>query len=135
LEVSPAGRKWRRLKYRFVGKEKRLSLGVYPDVSLKEARSRRDEARKLLAKGVDPSANRKAEKLSIATRQKNTFELVTREWHTTHSPNWSKRHSTRLHRLFERDIFPYIGQRPISELTPQEMLAVVRRIEARMQLS
>ena len=80
LEVSPAGGKWWRLKYRIAGKEKRLSLGVYPDVSLREVRERRDAARKLLADGIDPSEDRKAKKLALADKAANSFELVTREW-------------------------------------------------------
>src|SRR5271169_451957 len=75
LEVSPAGGKWWRLKYRFDGKEKRLSLGVYPNVSLKDARDRRDAARKLLADGIDPSENRKAQKAGRADRAANSFEV------------------------------------------------------------
>ncbi|HEX4650490.1 MAG TPA: Arm DNA-binding domain-containing protein, partial [Granulicella sp.] len=80
LEISPTGGKWWRLKYRFAGKEKRLSLGVYPDVNLKKARERREDARKLLADGIDPSANRKATKAATADRAFNSFEVVTREW-------------------------------------------------------
>jgi len=85
LEISPAGGKWWRLKYRFGRKEKWLSLGVYPDVSLKDARDRRDEARKLLAGGVDPSENRKAAKSARADRASNSFEVVAREWFATYS--------------------------------------------------
>jgi len=80
LEVSPKGGKWWRLKYRSLGKEKRLSLGVYPDVSLKVARDRRDDARKLLAEGIDPSENRKAQKSSTGEKAANSFEVVAREW-------------------------------------------------------
>jgi len=85
LEISPAGGKWWRLKYRFGRKEKWLSLGVYPDVSLKDARDRRDEARKLLAGGIDPSENRKAAKSARADRASNSFEVVAREWFATYS--------------------------------------------------
>ena len=131
LEVSPAGGKWWRLKYRFDGKEKRLSLGVYPDVSLKDARDRRDEARKLLANGIDPSEYRKAQKSAHADRAVNSFEVVTREWFAKHSPTWAVSHSKRLIRLFERDIFPWIGKRPIAEITGPEILTIVRRIESR----
>jgi hypothetical protein len=80
LEISPTGGKWWRLKYRFDGKEKRLSLGVYPNVSLKDARDRRDTARKLLADGIDPSENRRAQKSAHADRAANSFEVVAREW-------------------------------------------------------
>ena len=131
LEVSPSGGRWWRLKYRFAGKEKRLSLGIYPEVSLKEARDRRDNARRLLGQGVDPSANRKASKLATVDRLSNSFEVVTREWFGKHSPNWAESHSCRVIRLFERDIFPYIGGQAIADITPPELLAVMRRIESR----
>jgi hypothetical protein len=93
LEVSPFGGRWWRLKYRFEGKEKRLSLGVFPDVSLKDARDRRDAARKLLADGIDPSENRKAQKSAQAERAANSFEVVAREWFAKYSPNWAASHS------------------------------------------
>jgi integrase len=131
LEVSPAGGKWWRLKYRFDGREKRLSLGVYPDVSLKDARERRDAARKLLADGTDPSENRKAQKSARADRAANSFEVVAREWYAKYSATWAKDHGNRIIRRFERDIFPWIGGRPIAEVTAPELLNVVRRIEDR----
>jgi integrase len=131
LEVSPTGGKWWRLKYRFDGKEKRLSLGVYPDVSLKDARDRRDASRKLLADGIDPSENRKAMKSARADRVANSFEVVAREWFAKYSATWAANHGDRLIRRFKRDIFPWIGGRPIAEVTAPELLAVVRRIENR----
>lgn len=131
LEVSPAGGKWWRLKYRFDGKEKRLSLGVYPDVSLKDARDRRDASRKLLSDGVDPSENRKAQKATKQERAANSFEVVAREWYEKHAPNWVDHHGDRIIRRFERDIFPWIGGKPIADVTAPELLAVVRRIESR----
>lgn len=131
LEVSPSGGKWWRLKYRFDGKEKRLSLGVYPDVSLKDARERRDAARKLLANGIDPSENRKAQKSARADRAANSFEVVAREWFAKYSPTWAKDHGNRIIRRFERDIFPWIGDRPVAEITAPELLTAVRRIEDR----
>ena len=131
LEISPAGGKWWRLKYRFDGKEKRISLGIYPDVSLKDARDRRDEARKLLANGIDPSENRKAAKSSRLERTANSFEVVAREWFAKYSQTWAKNHSYRIIRRFDRDIFPWIGGRPIAEINAPELLAVVRRIENR----
>ncbi len=86
LELAPSGGKWWRLKYRVDGKEKRLSLGVYPDVSLKDARNRRDEARKLLVHGIDPSEHRKAKRTAKAEQAANSFEAVAREWYTR-NPN------------------------------------------------
>lgn len=131
LEVSPAGGKWWRLKYRYEGREKRVSLGVYPDVSLRDARDRRDASRKLLADGIDPSENRKATKSASADRASNSFEVVTREWFVKFSSEWAPSHRDRIVRLFERDIFPWIGGRPISEVTAPELLTALRRIEAR----
>lgn len=131
LEVSPAGGKWWRLKYRHAGKEKRLSLGVYPEVPLKEARTRRDEARKLLAEGVDPSAHRKVNKAAIVERAANSFEAVAREWYAKHADGWAEGHGNRILRRLERDIFPWLGGRPIAEISAPELLAVIRRIENR----
>jgi integrase len=131
LEVSPAGGKWWRLKYRFTGKEKRLSFGVYPEVGLKVARSRRDEARKLLGAGVDPAVNRKAINAARAGRAANGFEVVTREWFAKYSVHWAESHSSRMFRLFERDVFPWIGTRPIADISTPELLTVIRRIESR----
>ena len=131
LEVSPAGGKWWRLKYRYDGKEKRLSLGVYPDVSLKAARERRDDARKLLTSNIDPSANRKAIKSGRDDRAANSFEVIAREWFANHSKGWAPSHSTRLLRRLERDVFPIIGGKPIAEVNAPALLTMARRIEAR----
>ena len=129
LEVSPSGGKWWRLKYRFDGKEKRLSLGVYPDVTLKMARERRDNARKLLADGIDPSENRKAQKL--ANSGENSFKVIAREWYAKHSANWTADHGDRIIRRFERDIFPWVGNKPIAKVTAPELLSAIQRIEKR----
>jgi integrase len=131
LEVAPAGGKWWRFKYRFAEKEKRLSLGVYPDVSLKMARERRDEARRMLANGIDPGVQRKAQKAAVLTRSANSFEVVAREWYAKFEPTWVNSHGDRIIRRLERDIFPWLGAAPISEVKPPEILSVVRRIEHR----
>lgn len=131
LLLTPGGGKWWRLKYRMDGKEKLLSLGIYPDVGLKEARERRDEARKLLADGVDPSDNRKAAKSAKVERAANSFEVVAREWFAKYSTTWNENHGNRIIRRLERDIFPWIGGRPIAEVTAPELLATVQRIEKR----
>ncbi|HQR02849.1 MAG: integrase arm-type DNA-binding domain-containing protein [Proteobacteria bacterium] len=131
LEVAPAGGKWWRLKYRFGGKEKRLSLGVYPDVGLKEARERRDGARKLLAEGVDPGEHRKEQKAAKADRASNSFEAIAREWFGKFSPNWAQSHADKIISRFERDVFPWIGARPIAEINAPELLRAMRRIEER----
>jgi integrase len=131
LVVTPNGGKWWRLKYRFGGKEKGHSLGIYPDVSLKEARERRDEARRLLANGTDPSEHRKARKAAKNDQAANSFEVVAREWFAKNSPNWAKNHANRIIRRLERDIFPWIGGKPIADISPPQLLEVVRRIEER----
>lgn len=117
LQVSPSGGKWWRLKYRFDGKERKLALGVYPDVRLKDARDRRDEARKLLANGIDPSENRKIQKAAHTDRAANSFDVVAREWFAKYANTWAASHSERVVRLFERDIFPWIGARPVADVT------------------
>jgi hypothetical protein len=129
LEVSPTGGKWWRWKYRYNGKENRLSFGIYPDVSLKSAREKRDAARQQLAANVDPSAARKAEKLTQAGA--TSFEAIAREWHAKFSPGWAKSHEDRILRRLERDLFPWLGRRPIAEIKAPELLAVLRRIESR----
>jgi integrase len=131
LLVTPAGGRWWRLKYRFEGKEKLLALGTYPDVSLKEARERRDAARKLLADGIDPGLNRKAHKAARVMATANSFELVAREWYEQQAGNWVAAHGTRIIRRLERDIFPHIGSRPIADVTAPELLDAIRRIEKR----
>jgi integrase len=131
LEVRPTGAKWWRLKYRFGGLSKLLSLGVYDEVSLRKARERRDEARKFLADGIDPSQHRKATKAARADRAANSFEVVAREWYEKQAPGWAEHHGDRILRRFERDIFPWIGGRPVAEVTAPELLAVLRRIEER----
>ncbi len=131
LIVTPSGGKWWRFRYRFDSKEKLLSLGVYPDVGLKDARDRRDAARKLLAESIDPGENRKAQKATKQDRAANSLEVVAREWYAKHAPNWAEHHGDRIIRRFERDIFPWIGGKPIADVTAPELLAVVRRIESR----
>ena len=129
--VTPTGGKWWRQKYRSGGKEKLLSLGVYPEVGLKDARERRDEARTLLAKGVDPSERRKAVNAAKGDRAANSFEVVAREWFAKFKPNWVDSHSDRIIKRLERDLFPWIGGKPIAELGASDLLACMRRIEAR----
>lgn len=131
LLVTPAGGKWWRLKYRFGGKEKLLSLGTYPEVSLKDARQRRDDARKLLADGIDPGENRKAVKAAKTERAANSFEVVTREWFAKKSPSWAKSNADKIIRRLEKDAFPWLGGRPIGDITPPELLKVLRRMEER----
>ena len=131
LLVTPAGGKWWRMDYRFAGKRKTLSMGVYPDVGLKEARGRRDEARKLLADGINPGETRKAMKASKSDRAANSFEVVAREWFAKFSAKWAPSHAEKIIRRLERDIFPWIGGRPIADITAPKLLAVLRRIDER----
>lgn len=131
LLISPTGGKWWRFRFAFGGKEKLLSLGVYPDVSLKDARGRRDAARKLLAEGIDPGEDRKTRKAVKEDRAANSFEVVTREWFGKFSLQWVKLHAARVIRRFERDVFPWIGGKPVADVTAPDLLAVVRRIEGR----
>lgn len=132
LEVRPNGGKWWRLKYKFAGKEKLLSLGTYPDTGLKEARERRDSERRLLASGVDPSAARQAKEASRAAAGANSFEVVAREWHTTiHQQKVSEGHAARTLIRLEQDVFPWLGARPVGEVAAPELLKVIRRIESR----
>ena len=130
LEVSPAGGKWWRLKYRFGGKEKRLSLGTYPEVGLKQARERRDEARKQLADGIDPSIHRQATKAARSDRDANSLEVLAREWHQQRH-ELSPKHAANLMARLKRDIFPWLGSRPVMEITGPEVLAVLRRMTHR----
>jgi len=131
LQVTPAGGKWWRLAYRYQQKQKLLSLGTYPNVSLALARKRRDDARKLLAENVDPSEHRKMVANTMAVGGVETFEAVAREWFLKFSPMWVPSHAKRTFRRLERDVFPRIGTRPIAEITPPEVLMVLRRIEDR----
>lgn len=131
LLITAQGGKWWRFKYRFDGKEKLLSFGVFPDVGLKDARDRRDEARKQLAAHVDPSEHRKAVKSARTAGAANSFEVVAREWLARYSPAWAASHSSKVHTRLEKDVFPWIGGRVIGDITPPEVLSVLRRIEGR----
>jgi hypothetical protein len=131
VEVRPDGGKYWRLKYRVGGKEKRLSLGVYPEVTLVKARERRNDARKLLAGGTDPSEHRKATKAAGVERAANSFEAIAREWFDRLKPSWDEKHADRTLARLERDVFPWIGGRPIAELAAPELLTMRRRVESR----
>jgi len=130
LLVSPAGGKWWRFKYRLGGKEKLISLGTYPEVSLAQARARRDEARGQVADGIDPSQARKALK-AARVQNESTFEVVAREWHTKFTPTWTPGHAVTIKSRLEFNVFPWIGERPVNEIKAPELLMVLRRIESR----
>ena len=132
LEVTPNGGRWWRLRYRFGGKEKLISLGTYPDTGLRAARQRRDAARKLLETGVDPSEARRAEKASNSQVATNSFEAVAREWHATiHVAQVSSGHAARTLIRLEQDVFPWLGRLPIGEIKAPQLLQATRRVEAR----
>jgi integrase len=129
LQVTPQGGKWWRLKYRFDGKEKLLSLGTYPDISLSQARQKREDSKKLLAIDIDPSESRKQAKADNKLNTENSFELVAREWWQSHMKNKADSHKEKVIRRFELYLFPWIGKKPISSITAPQMLETLRRIE------
>ncbi|NQD85650.1 tyrosine-type recombinase/integrase [Enterobacter hormaechei] len=131
LEVVPSGSRYWRMKYRFNGKEKRMAFGVYPAVSLAQARALRDEAKKKLAEGIDPSFAKKEEKLVRDVQLNNTFQEVALEWHGTKVSRWSEGYASDIIEAFNKDIFPYIGQQPVNEIKPLVLLNVLRRMESR----
>lgn len=131
LIVTPAGGKWWRLRYKVDGKEKLLSLGTYPDIPLKAARERREEARKLLANGTDPGENRKVQKAAKVERSANSFEVIAREWFAKHRDTWAASHADKIIARLENDVFPWLGGKAIAEITAPNVLEVLRRIEKR----
>lgn len=131
LLVNASGSKYWRMKYRYAGKEKLLALGVYPDVTLKQARQKRDLARKKLSDGLDPGEVRKAAAREKKLAAVNSFEAVAREWYAKQLHTWVKSHSRDVLRRLEGNIFPAIGPRPIAELEATELLATIRKIEER----
>lgn len=131
LLVTMAGGKLWRLKYRYNSKEKLLAFGSYPDVRLARAREKRDEARRLLADGIDPSENRKIQNAARTDRSANSFEVVAREWFAKFKPGWAPGHSEKIIKRLENDVFPWLGGRPIAEISAPELLTCLRRIEGR----
>jgi integrase len=146
LLIHPNGSKYWRFKYRIGGREKLLALGVYPDIPLasrvkkdetgellkiKGARELRDEARELVAQGIDPGENRKARKAAKQDQAANSFELIAREWFAKFSPQWAPSHADKIIRRLENDAFPWMGSKPIADITPPQLLAVIRRTETR----
>jgi integrase len=133
LLITPTGGKLWRFKYRFDGKEKKIAFGSYPEVSLLDARQRRDEARRQLANGFDPGEIRKVQK-QASIQETETFEAIAREWHTRFFSTWSEGYAETLLSRLELYIFPWIGKRPIAEIKVPELLAVLQRIESRGKL-
>jgi integrase len=131
LEVTPTGSKLWRLKYRFQGVEKLISLGKYPEISLKDARNRKEDAKRLVANGINPMDQRREEKAASIESNQNHFEKVAMEWLTKQNKVWADNHSTRISQRLERDVFPYIGKIPVDAITPPDLLKVLHRIEGR----
>ena len=131
LLVNPNGSRYWRLKYRVSGKEKLLSVGVYPDVTLSDARSKREDAKRILVAGGDPGQEKQAEKQARVLAAQNSFESVAIEWHEHKAPNWSQGYASDILEYLTKDIFPFIGKRAINEIKPAEMLAVLRKMEQR----
>ena len=131
LLVGKTGRKYFRFDYRFMGKRKTLALGVYPDITLANARQKRDDARKLVQKGVDPSQHKRETKRMLEDLAVNNFEAVAREWFEKNTHVWTKKHSFTVIRRLEFNVFPLIGSRPIKLIIAPELLEVLRKIESR----
>jgi hypothetical protein len=132
IQIMPTGGKLWRYDYRFSGKRKTLALGKYPDVSLQEARDRHQEARKQLSQGVDPSATKHAQKTAGKERAGNSFEVIAREWHEVWKTDKHKAHAMLAMVQLEKHLFPYIGNRPVGELSVPELLTALRRVEERI---
>lgn len=130
LYVMENGSKLWRFRYRYDGKEKMLSLGKYPAISLLDARQRRDEARRQLAHGIDPVAVRKAQK-QANVEETETFEVIAREWHNKFGVAWKEKYTAKVINTLARDVFPYLGKKPISQIKAPELLSVLRRLESR----
>lgn len=131
LEVTAAGGRYWRMKYRFGGKEKRLAFGVHPTVGLKEARERRDAAKQSLDRSIDPGAQRKAAKAQAAFEAVDTFEAVTRDWLSHQAGRWEAITLQRTQASLKADIFPELGKRPMASITAREVMQAVKKIEAR----
>jgi len=131
LLVTAKGGKYWRLDYSFDDKRKTLAIGTFPEISLAEARKKRDTAREQVAMGIDPGKARKADNAAKVAETENTFEAIAREWHTKNYSSWVPAHGDQILRLLEKDIFPMIGARPIAELKAADILKALQAIEAR----
>ena len=131
LHIQPNGGKYWRYRYNWLGKEKTLALGIYPDVSLAQARERREQARKQRAGGVDPGEFKKEQKRQAMAEDGNTFEIIAREWLEMKASSWTAYYSKQVRQRLENDIFPKLGHRPITAITAPDLLKVVKQIEAR----
>lgn len=130
LLVKKTGRKYWRMKYRIDGKEKLLALGVYPEVSLKDARELRDDARKQVSNGIDPTAHKQHQKLVRAEAAQNSFIAIGNEWFSVKISGKSDSHKSRTRRMLDKELYPELGNRPITAITAPELLNLLRKIEA-----
>ncbi|TAN03498.1 MAG: DUF4102 domain-containing protein [Rhodanobacteraceae bacterium] len=135
LEVMPTGAKYWRWKYRYGNKEKRIALGVFPEVSLMQAGQLRDEARAKLRGGIDPASQRKLEKLAVNLAAENTFAAIALEWLDTKSGEWMPEHTAKIRAWLEHHVFPWIGDKPIADLEAPEVLSMLRRLVKRGTLN
>jgi integrase len=131
LNIMPSGSKYWRMKYRFTGKEKLLALGVYPEVSLKEADEKCTEARKLLEQNIDPQQAKQSAKQNAETKAENTFEVIARAWHDNFKHKWTDRHANTMLRRLERDIFPAVGSLPITDIKPVHLINTLKKVQSR----
>lgn len=131
LHLSAAGGKLWRMSYRFEGKQKTVCFGAYPALSLKEAREKRDESKALLARGIDPSLYKQAAKAASIAETANAYEVVAREWHAKYAPGWTESNAERVLARQAKDVFPFIGKRPIAQISAPDLLAVLRKVEER----
>ena len=129
--VKPSGAKYWRMKYRYEKKEKTLSIGRYPQISLKDARIARNKAKNLIIGGIDPTAEKKRLQQLKQAQSQNSFESIAREWHDKARAEWNDKHALDVIKSLEDNIFPYIGSKAIATITPPDMLQVLRKIEAR----
>lgn len=131
LLVTASGGKLWRFDYRFGEKRGNMALGIYPEITLAEARERREEARKLLSHGVNPGSAKRAQKEAATAQIRDSFEAVAREWHGKFSERWTPGHTEKIMGYLTRDVLPWLGPKPINEIRPPDILAVLRRIESR----
>ena len=131
LEIRPKGGKYWRMRYRYLGKAKMLALGVFPEISLKDARDRCEDARRLLSENIDPSAQKKEIKRLAKENADNSYEAIAREWHENKRRSWSERHAKTVLNRLQKDIFPEIGHLPIADVAPSQLLAAVKKMQAR----
>jgi integrase len=128
MHIKETGKYWR-MNYRFLGKQKTLYIGVYPDVTLAEAREKRDAAKRQLREGKDPATEKKLERIALEANHASSFEALAREWHEQQKHTWKAEHASNVLKRFETNIFPHVGKRPIKDLTVPELLQAIKTLE------